>query len=112
MKTTQKIRNRFVIIGLLITWTVGGVIGFLGYRQMSVAVRREAAARVENAVRVGKRLIETEFARMDPNNPVPNYVHILSLRLPVEDSALAPLLAIARKELRHILRDDLVGQGA
>lgn len=98
MKTTQKIRNRFVIIGLLITWTVGGVIGFLGYRQMSVAVRREAAARVENAVRVGKRLIETEFARMDPNNPVPNYVHILSLRLPVEDSALAPLLAIARKE--------------
>ena len=67
----RRLKNRFVLLGVLLTWTVGGVIGFVGYRQMVTAVRREARARVENAVRVGQRVLESEFTHLDPNGPLP-----------------------------------------
>lgn len=67
----RKLENRLALLGVLLTWTVGGVIAFVGYRQMASAVRREAAARVENAVRVGQRLLEGELARLDPDEELP-----------------------------------------
>ena len=60
-----KLENRLALLGVLLTWTVGGAIALVGYRGMVSAVRREAAARVENAVRVGQRLLEGEHANLD-----------------------------------------------
>ena len=51
-----KLRNQLALLGVALTWLVGGVIGLVGYRQMTEAVRHEALARVEEAVRVGQRL--------------------------------------------------------
>ena len=67
----SKLRNRLIISGVTLTWLVGGLVAILGYRQMTLAVRREALARVETAVRVGQRLIEDEFIRMDSAGPLP-----------------------------------------
>jgi hypothetical protein len=67
----RKLKNQFVLLGVALTWAVGGVIGFVGYRQMAAAVRREAMARVEDAVRVGQRVLETEFTHLDPTGPLP-----------------------------------------
>ena len=67
----RKLKNQTVLLGVLLTWTVGGVIGFVGYRQMVSAVRHEAMVRVEDAVRVGQRVLETEFTRLDPDGPLP-----------------------------------------
>ncbi|MCK7489909.1 MAG: hypothetical protein MZU79_06515 [Anaerotruncus sp.] len=57
--------------GVLLTWTVGGLVGFVGYRQMVDAVQREAVARVEDAVRVGQRVLTNEFASFDLDGSVP-----------------------------------------
>lgn len=66
-----KLGNRLALHGVLLTWTVGGLVGFLGYRQMVAAVQREAIARVQDAVRVGQRVLANEFAGFDLENPVP-----------------------------------------
>lgn len=59
------IRNRLVFSAIALIWLVGGLLAFIGHRQMTEAVRQEAVARVEEAVRVGQRLIETEAGSMD-----------------------------------------------
>jgi signal transduction histidine kinase len=96
----RQLKNQVVLLGILLTWSVGGVIGFVGYRQMVSAVRREAMARVENAVRVGQRVLETEFVHLDPDGPLPPGARLL--RLPAEsapgDDPLAALIRKARVE--------------
>lgn len=96
----RKLKNQFVLLGILLTWSVGGLIGFVGYRQMVTAVRREAMARVEDAVRVGQRVLETEFIHLDPDSPLPPDARLL--RLPAEtahsDDPLAALIRKARVE--------------
>ena len=44
---TGKLRNQLALLGVVLTWLVGGVIGLVGYQQMTQAVRHEALARVE-----------------------------------------------------------------
>ncbi len=64
-------------MGIAITWTVGGTVALLGYWQMVWAVRREANARIEDALRVGQRLIDEEFVRINPLGPLPKEAQLL-----------------------------------
>jgi signal transduction histidine kinase len=75
----RKLKNQSLLLGVLLTWAVGGVIGFVSYRQMVSAVRREAKVRVEDAVRVGQRVLQTEFTRLDPEGPLPPDARLLAL---------------------------------
>ncbi len=63
---TGTLRQKLVVWGVVLTWAVGGVVGLEGYRLIARTVRREAEARVEDAVRVARRLIEAEFDHMAP----------------------------------------------
>lgn len=93
----SKLERRFALLGVLLTWTVGGLVGLVGYRQMAKAVRREATARVEDAVRVGQRLLETEFGHLDPDGPTaPEARRWTVIGDPAADPSLAALLEKAR----------------
>lgn len=67
----RKLENRFALLGVALTGVVGGVIGLVGYQQMTEAVRREAIARVAEATRVGRRHLEAEIDRLDPSRRLP-----------------------------------------
>ena len=67
----RKLENRFALLGVVLTGVIGGVIGLVGYRQMTDAVRREAMARVAEATRAGQRLFMAEFDRLDPSRSLP-----------------------------------------
>ena len=67
-RSAGTLRRRLVVWGVVLTWAVGGVVGLEGYRLITLTVRREAEARVEDAVRVARRLIEAEFDRMAPGD--------------------------------------------
>ena len=60
--------RRLVLWGIVLTWAVGGVVALEGYRLISQTVRREAEARVEDAMRVARRLVDAEFDRMAPGD--------------------------------------------
>jgi signal transduction histidine kinase len=95
----NKLENRLALLGVLLTWTVGGAIALVGYRQMASAVRREAAARVENAVRVGQRLLEGELPHLDPDEellPAAARAWIVPAASAESDGPLAPLVRMAR----------------
>jgi len=62
----RKLRGRFVLLAVGLTWLVGGVVAILGYRQLTIGIRREAMVRVENAVRSGWEIVGAEFDRLDP----------------------------------------------
>ena len=96
----RRLKNRYLLLGVLLTWLVGGVIGLVGYRQMVTAVRREAMARVENAVRVGQRVLETEFTHLDPEGPLPAEARrlVVSAETARGDGPLGPLLRKAQDE--------------
>ncbi len=90
----RKLRSRFLFTAILLTWLVGGVVGILGYYQMNEAVRREAMARVQDAVRVGHRILETEFNYLDPAGPLPGDVQLRTLPFN-EISSKSPLYSLA-----------------
>jgi signal transduction histidine kinase len=79
----RTLRSQFLVLGIAITWAVGGTVAFLGYWQLVGAVRREANARIEDALRVGQRLIDEEFVRIDPLSSLPKGVNLLVL--PAQD---------------------------
>jgi len=79
----RTLRNQFVALGIAITWVVGGTVAFLGHWQMVGAVGREANARIEDALRVGQRLIDEEFVRIDPLASLPKGVSLVIL--PAQD---------------------------
>lgn len=95
----RSLRSRFLVWGVSLTWLVGGVLAIVGYRQMTLTIRREALARVEDAVRVGQRLIETQFDQIDLARPLPAGVTLLTFPyqdLPQNESLRT--LAIRAKE--------------
>jgi two-component system NtrC family sensor kinase len=49
------------------TWVIGGVVGIQGYRLITRTAYREAEARVQDAIRVGFRFIQTEMDRLTTN---------------------------------------------
>ncbi len=92
----RKLKNQFTLLGVVLTWLVGGVVGLVGYRQMTEAVRHEAKARVQEAARVGQRLLEAEFTHLDPNGSLPREAKLLSI--PAENvHAGMPLYPLLRK---------------
>jgi two-component system NtrC family sensor kinase len=96
----RKLRNRYALAGVVLTWLVGGVIGLVGYRQMTAAVRDEAVARVEEAARMGQRVLEAQFTSLDPTRTLPRDAKLFSI--PAEDvrqrTALYPLIRKARTD--------------
>jgi two-component system NtrC family sensor kinase len=91
-----KLANRFVVLGVVLTCMVGGIIGLVGYQQMTKAVRHEAMARVDEATRVGKRLLEAEFTRLDPNGPLPRDAKLISFE---DVRSGTPLFSLVQKAL-------------
>jgi signal transduction histidine kinase len=91
-----KLGNRLALHGVLLTWTVGGLVGFVGYRQMVDAVQREAVARVQDAVRVGQRVLANEFAGFDLEGPVPPQVRRWKLTAR-EAEPVGPIATLFRK---------------
>jgi len=89
----HKLENRFALLGLVLTFAVGGVIGLVGYRQMTAAVRHEAMARVDEATRVGLRLLQAELDRLDPMAPLPSdaQLTVVSIADAGPGTALYPL---------------------
>lgn len=73
------VRSRLVVSAIVLTWLVGGLLAFVGHRRMAVAVRQEAVARVEEAVRVGQRLIEKETDFLDNQGPAPPEAIIMTV---------------------------------
>lgn len=86
--------------GIVLTWAVGGVVGLEGYRLIARTARREAEARVEDAVRVARRLIEADFDRMAPGDEG-------VVRVPPGEVAGAPPLTA----LASSARDGAVARG-
>ena len=94
----RKLENRFALFGLALTWVLGGVIGLVGYQQMTMAVRREAMARVNDATRVGRRLLEAEFANLEPSSPFPQDAKLTAV--PAEDVRQGtPLYSLVQKAI-------------
>jgi signal transduction histidine kinase len=91
-----KLGNRLALHGVLLTWTVGGLVGFVGYRQMVAAVQREAVARVQDAVRVGQRVLANEFAGFDLEGPDPPQVRRWKLKAR-EAEPIGPIATLFRK---------------
>ncbi len=92
----RKLGNRLALHGILLTWTVGGLVGFIGYRQMVAAVQREAVARVEDAVRVGQRVLANEFAGIDLEGPAPAEVRRWKLKAR-EAEPVGPIATLFRE---------------
>lgn len=63
----SKLRNQLILLNVALTWLVGFAIAIVAYSHMSVNVRREAVARVQDAVRVGWRFLDDELQRLDPS---------------------------------------------
>jgi two-component system NtrC family sensor kinase len=103
----KKLRNRFLLTAILLTWLVGGIIAIMGYHQMISAVRREAMARTEDAVRVGQRLMEMEFNYMDPTGPLPADVRLVTFPYR-EISPPSPLYPLATEAMRKGKADGFV----
>jgi signal transduction histidine kinase len=92
----RKLGNRLALHGVLLTWTVGGLVGLVGYKQMVEAVQREALARVEDAVRVGQRVLTNEFAGLHLDGPVPAEVRRWKLTIREAEPA-GPIATLFRK---------------
>jgi two-component system, NtrC family, sensor kinase len=96
----RRLRNRFALWGIVLTWLVGGVIAVVGYQQLTTAVRREAEARVDEAARVARRLLDAQFIYLNPRAPLPADARLLAPDEINRHKALSPLLQKARKEQR------------
>ncbi len=95
MTTRATLRRKLTLLGILLCWLVGGGVGLLAWMQMTIAVRREAGARVADAVRVGKRLLAQE---LDRALGAGERVEILTPAQAESMPALAPALALAHKQ--------------
>lgn len=95
MTTRATLRRKLTLLGILLCWLVGGGVGLLAWMQMTIAVRREAGARVADAVRVGKRLLAQELDRaLGAGERVEHLTPAQAASMP----ALAPTLALARSQ--------------
>jgi signal transduction histidine kinase len=104
----SKLGNRLALHGVPLTWTVGGLVGFVGYRQMVKAVQREAVARVEDAVRVGQRVL-TDFAREVAALAADDLAsEALQRRMPVKIEG-GPASAWGDPDLLRVVLDNLIG---
>ena len=67
MRKGQALSHRLILWGIIMTWVIGGVVGVQGYRLITRTAHREAEARVQDAIRVAFRLIQTEMDRLPTN---------------------------------------------
>ncbi len=63
----QTLSQRLILWGIMVTWIIGGVVGMQGYRLIARTAHREAEARVQDAIRVAFRIIQTELDRLPMN---------------------------------------------
>ncbi len=93
MRGSGPLQRQLVLWGIVLTWAVGGVVAVEGWRLLSLTVRDEAEARVRDAARVARRMVEQELERLTPGDAGSVAVAAdEASRLP----ALAPLLVAAR----------------
>jgi two-component system, NtrC family, sensor kinase len=90
----QALSHRLVFWGIIMTWAIGGVVGVQGYRLITRTAHREAEARVQDAVRVALRLIQTEMDRLPTNG---KNVELASESEAARSSSLAAFLYSTRK---------------
>ena len=94
MRKGQALSHRLVFWGIIMTWAIGGVVGVQGYRLINRTAHREAEARVQDAVRVALRLIQTEMDRLPTNG---KNVELASESEAARSPSLAALLHSTRK---------------
>jgi len=92
-KVAGTLSRKLVAWGVVLTWAVGGVVGLEGYRLIALTVHREAEARVGDAVRVARRLIEAEFDSMAPGDEG-------VVRVATDELAGVPVLASLARSAR------------
>jgi two-component system, NtrC family, sensor kinase len=76
------------------TWIIGGVVGVQGYRLITRTAHREAEARVQDAIRVAFRIIQTEMDRLSTNE---KRIEMASGSEAVSSPSLAALLRSMQK---------------
>lgn len=84
-----------VLWGIVMTWAVGGVVGFVGYQLITQSVQREAESRVRDAVRVARRITEAELERLPVRE---EGVEIVPASDVAQTAALSPLVSLARTQ--------------
>ena len=66
MQGSHTLRRQLVLWGVVLTWAVGGVVGLEGWLLLTLTARGEAEARVRDAVRVARRMVDQELDRLTP----------------------------------------------
>lgn len=93
MRGSGTLRRQLVLWGVVLTWAVGGVVGLEGWLLLTLTARGEAEARVRDAVRVARRMVDQELDRLTPGGS--GVVEVPAAEA-TGVAALAPLLAGAR----------------
>lgn len=99
MPSGRTLAQRLVIWGIVMTWAVGGAVSIQGYRLIDRTVRREAEARLQDALRVARRLIQAELDHL-PNGG--EGIEIVTASESAHSPSLAALLHAA--EVRGVGR--------
>ena len=91
----QTLSQRLILWGIIMTWIIGGVVGLQGYRLITRTAHREAEARVQDAIRVAFRIIQTEMDRLPANEKC---IKLASESEAASSPSLAALLRSTQKE--------------
>jgi two-component system, NtrC family, sensor kinase len=94
MKKGQTLSHRLILWGIAMTCVIGIVVGGQGYRLITRTAHREAEARVQDAIRVAFRVIQTEIDRLPTNE---RRIEIASESEAASSPSLATLLRSTRK---------------
>jgi signal transduction histidine kinase len=87
------LKRQLILWGVALTWLTGGVVGAIAYLELRWTARREALARVQDAVRVARRMVEADL-----DSPR-THAHVqvsLPAATAADRAALEPLLVEAR----------------
>jgi two-component system, NtrC family, sensor kinase len=87
------LKRQLILWGVALTWLTGGMVGAVAYLELKWTARREALARVQDAVRVARRMVETDLERPRVESHVEAS---LSTASAADRAALEPLLAEAK----------------
>ena len=94
MRKGYALSHRLILWGIVMTWVIGGIVGGQGYRLITRTAHREAEARVQDAIRVAFRLIQTEMDRLPTNE---KRIEMASESEAAASPSLAMLLRSTRK---------------
>ena len=90
MRRCCSLKRRLILWGIALTWITGSVVAAVAYVELMWTARREALARVHDAVRVARRMVEADLE--SPRTEAHERAS-LSTSSASDRAALEPLLA-------------------